>query len=460
MSLEIIILAAGQGTRMKSSLPKVLHPLAGRPLLQHVLDTALALKPVKIHVVIGHGGEQVKRVFASSDYTINWVEQSEQKGTGHAVQQVIPDLASGSDVLILYGDVPLTAIDTLSALLTKLNDQSIALLTFKASDPTGLGRIVRDEQMKVMAIVEHKDASAEQLLINEANSGILAVNAGQLSKWVKQLDDGNAQGEYYLTDIIAMAVAEDKTVNTLSAPYEYQVAGVNSRTQLAALERQYQRACAKALMEQGVHVIDPDRIDIRTDLKNIDIGTDTEIDINVILQGRITIGYGCKIGAHSILIDCELADQVEIAPYSHLQQAVVDKKASVGPYARLRPGARLGKESKVGNFVEVKKSTLGDFTKASHLSYVGDAIIGDNVNIGAGTITCNYDGVNKAQTIIHSDSFIGSNTALVAPVTVGKSATIGAGSTITKDVSDNALAVSRAKQSNIKGWQRPTKKES
>ena len=451
MSLDIVILAAGQGTRMRSALPKVLHPVAGKSMLGHVIDTARLLKPQGIHVVIGHGAELVRERLAADD--LNFVLQSEQLGTGHAVAQALPTL-SAERVLILYGDVPLIEVETLQRLLQQVSEQQLGLLTVNLNDPTGYGRIVRDEQGVVKAIVEHKDASTEQRLIREGNTGILAVPGKKLGDWLGRLSNSNAQGEYYLTDVIAMAVADGLVVATEQAADEMEVLGANDRIQLSQLERHYQYRAARRLMVQGVTLIDPARFDLRGEAT---VGRDVSIDINVILEGQVVIEDGVQIGPNCVIKNSILRKGAIVKANSHLEGAEVGEGADCGPFARLRPGSELGAKAHVGNFVELKNAKLGEGAKAGHLSYLGDAEIGARTNIGAGTITCNYDGANKFKTVLGEDVFIGSNSALVAPVTLGDRATTGAGSVITGDVPDNTLAVGRAKQRNIEGWKRPVK---
>lgn len=452
MSLDIVILAAGQGTRMRSALPKVLHPVAGKAMLGHVIDTARQLKPQKIHVVIGHGAELVRERLAADD--LNFVLQREQLGTGHAVAQALSAL-SAERVLILYGDVPLIEVETLQRLLLQVSDQQLGLLTVNLNDPTGYGRIVRDEQGVVKAIVEHKDASSEQRLISEGNTGILAVPGKNLGDWLGRLSNSNAQGEYYLTDVIAMAVTDGLVVATEQAADEMEVLGANDRIQLSQLERHYQYRAARRLMLQGVTLIDPGRFDLRGE---VTVGRDVSIDINVILEGQVVIEDGVQIGPNCVIKNSTLRKGVIVKANSHLEGADMGEGADCGPFARLRPGSVLGAKAHVGNFVELKNAKLGEGAKAGHLSYLGDAEIGARSNIGAGTITCNYDGANKFKTVLGEDVFIGSNSALVAPVTLGDRATTGAGSVITGDVPDNTLAVGRAKQRNIEGWKRPIKK--
>ena len=451
MSLDIVILAAGQGTRMRSALPKVLHPVAGKSMLGHVIDTARQLSPRKIHVVIGHGAELVRERLAADD--VDFVLQAEQLGTGHAVAQALPHIEADK-VLILYGDVPLTQVETLSRLLEQASDTQLGLLTVNLVDPTGYGRIIRDEAGIVQAIVEHKDASEAQRAIREGNTGILAVPGKRLGDWLGRLSNSNAQGEYYLTDVIAMAVADGLVVATETAQEEMEVLGANDRIQLAQLERYYQQRAARRLMTQGVTLLDPARFDLRGE---VTVGRDVQIDINVILEGKVVIEDGVQIGPNCVIKDSILRRGAIVKANSHLEGAELGEGADCGPFARLRPGAKLGAKAHVGNFVELKNAVLGEGAKAGHLSYLGDAEIGARTNIGAGTITCNYDGANKFKTVMGEDVFIGSNSSLVAPVTLGDGATTGAGSTVTQDVPAKALAVGRAKQRNIEGWKRPTK---
>src|SRR3990167_4522074 len=452
MSLDIVILAAGQGTRMRSALPKVLHPVAGKSMLGHESDTARQLQPHSIHVVIDHGAEVVRELLAAPD--LNFVLQAEQLGTGHAVAQALPAL-SGERVLILYGDVPLIAAETLQRLLGLVSDQQLGLLTVQLADPTGYGRIVRGADGQVEAIVGHQEANAEQRAICEGNTGILAVPGKRLADWLGRLSNSNAQGEYYLTDVIAMAVADGLVVATEQASDEMEVLGANDRIQLSQLERHYQYRAARRLMVQGVTLIDPARFDLRGE---VTVGRDVSIDINVILEGRVVIEDGVQIGPNCVIKNSTLRKGAIVKANSHLEGAEVGEDADCGPFARLRPGSVLGAKAHVGNFVELKNAKLGEGAKAGHLSYLGDAEIGARTNIGAGTITCNYDGANKFKTILGEDVFIGSNSALVAPVILGDGATTGAGSVITADVPANTLAVGRAKQRNIEGWKRPTKK--
>ena len=453
MPMEVIILAAGQGTRMKSRLPKVLHPLAGKPMVGHVLDTAARLQPTALHLVVGHGAEQLCAYLGGRQVSV--VEQAEQLGTGHAVDQAMPKVDADSTVLILYGDVPLIAESTLRQLLASAAQNRLALLTVELADPSGYGRILRDHNHRVTAIVEHKDASEAELGIREINTGILALPARWLKTWLPQLSSDNAQGEYYLTDIIAMAAAAGETIDAIQPSSEQEVQGVNNRLQLAELERWYQRRQAEHWMTEGVTLADPARIDFRGDIQ---IGRDVSLDINVILEGRVRIADDVVIGPNCVIKDSEIGAGCVIKAHSMLDGSRVAEGCEIGPFARLRPGTVLARQAKIGNFVETKKAQVGEGSKINHLSYVGDAILGREVNVGAGTITCNYDGVNKFQTEIGDRAFIGSNTSLVAPVRVGVEATTGAGSTITKPVDDGQLGVARGKQVNLKGWQRPVKK--
>ena len=451
MSLDVVILAAGQGTRMRSALPKVLHPVAGNSMLGHVIHSARQLSPDSIHVVIGHGGEQVRKQLASND--LNFVVQDKQLGTGHAVAQALPVL-NAETVLILYGDVPLIKVETLNRLLTLVNDQQLGLLTITLDNPTGYGRIVRDNQQRVCAIVEHKDATETQKAIKEGNTGILAVPGRRLADWLGRLSNNNAQGEYYLTDVIAMAVGDGLVVATAQPEDAMEVQGANDRKQLAELERHYQQGEARRLMALGVTLRDPARFDVRGD---VTVGQDVVIDVNVILEGRVIIEDDVSIGPNCVIKDSTLRRGAVIKANSHIDGAVVGEGADAGPFARLRPGSVLDARAHVGNFVELKNAHLGEGAKAGHLTYLGDAVIGARTNIGAGTITCNYDGANKHQTVMGEDVFIGSNNSLVAPVTIATGASTAAGSTINQDVPAEQLAVARARQRNIEGWKRPVK---
>ena len=437
---------------MRSGLPKVLHPLAGKPMLQHTIDTARELLPARLSVVYGHGGEQVPHLIAEP--AINWVLQAEQLGTGHAVMQALPGVADDDIVLVLYGDVPLLSAETL-ALLTEYADRDLCLLTVHLDDPSGYGRIVRNEHGQVTAIVEHKDADDNQRRISEVNTGILAVNGGKLKAWLGDLNNNNAQGEYYLTDIIAMAVNDGIAVRVSHPAEPFEVLGVNSRQQLAQLERIYQARQAEQLMQQGVTLADPTRLDVRGKLTS---GQDVMLDINVIIEGQVTLGNNVSVGANCVLKDCDLADGVQVLPMSVIENARIGEGSRIGPFARLRPGTELAGQTHIGNFVELKNSRVGTGSKINHLSYVGDTTIGERSNVGAGVITCNYDGANKHHTEIGDDAFIGSDSQLVAPVKIGDGATIGAGTTLTGDAPENALTLSRSKQKTVTGWKRPVKK--
>ncbi|OZB06690.1 MAG: UDP-N-acetylglucosamine diphosphorylase/glucosamine-1-phosphate N-acetyltransferase [Idiomarina sp. 34-48-12] len=453
MSLSVVVLAAGKGTRMRSALPKVLHPVAHKPMVQHVIDTARSLEPEQVHVIYGHGGNVLKEKLAGQ--TLNFVEQAQQLGTGHAVQQVVPHIQDNQTVLILYGDVPLTRTETLQGLLAAAATTDLALLTVTLPDPTGYGRIVRDDNNAVVGIVEQKDANAEQLKITEVNTGMMAVNGAALKRWLGNLSNNNAQGEYYLTDIVAMAADEGVTIATAQPQAISEVEGANNRVQLAGLERAYQARQAEQLMLDGATLMDPARVDVRGE---VIIANDVVVDVNVIFEGRVELGEGVVIESNCVLRNCKIGAGSRVKANSVIEDAVLAENCGVGPYARLRPGADLAEGVQVGNFVEIKKTRMGKGSKASHLTYLGDAQIGAGVNIGAGTITCNYDGINKFVTEIDDGAFIGSNSSLVAPVRVGKNATVGAGSTVTKSVEDEELAVARGKQRNISGWQRPVKK--
>jgi len=453
MKLSIIILAAGLGKRMHSDLPKVLHPLANKPLIQHVVDTALALKPDNISIVYGHGGEQVRQTLTNTN--IRWIEQAQQLGTGHAVAQAMPQIADDTMVLVLYGDVPLISLETLQTLCSQItHKKNLGLLTTELDNPSGYGRIIRNAEGQVECIVEEKEADVQIKKIKEVNTGILIAPASDLRLWLRQLNNNNAQGEYYLTDIFALAVQEQVPIHTTTSHNIYEVMGVNDRLQLATLERYYQTQQINHLMLAGVTVHDPARLDIRG---TVQAGRDISIDINVILEGEITLGDRVKIGPHTVIRNAKIGNDVEILSHCVIEDVVIGTGCRVGPFARLRPDTVLAEQVHIGNFVEIKKSTVATGSKINHLSYVGDSEVGSKVNIGAGTITCNYDGANKHKTIIGDDAFIGSDTQLVAPVTVGAGATIGAGSTITKDTPPNALTLSRTSQQTIPGWQRPTK---
>ena len=451
--LNIVILAAGKGTRMSSEKPKVLHALAGKPLLQHVLDSAAMLKPQQVCVVYGYGGEAVPT--AMQQYPdVTFVEQNPQLGTGHAVQQAMPHLADASNTLVLYGDVPLIQHSTLHQM--QQAGSGLVLLTINLKNPGGYGRIVRDAQGRVLSIIEEKDATPEQRKIEEVNTGILLAPTKMLREWLAKLHNNNTQGEYYLTDIVSMAVQQGVAVHTVQPAHEWEIHGINSKSQLAKLERTWQLVEAEHLLEQGVTLADPARIDIRGKLS---CGRDVEIDVGCIFEGEVSLGDKVRVGAYSVIRNSRIAADTNIAPYSHIDSSEVGANCKIGPYARLRPGTKLGDEVHIGNFVEVKNSEIAANSKANHLSYIGDSTIGSRVNIGAGTITCNYDGANKYRTIIEDDVFIGSDTQLVAPVTVGKGATIGAGSTITRNAPEGELTLSRNKQVTVAGWKRPSKKK-
>ncbi len=449
--MNVVILAAGMGKRMQSDLPKVLHPLAGKPLLSHVISTAKALNPSRICVVYGHGGDLVPSQLAAED--VRFVLQSPQLGTGHAVMQASDALDDAAPTLVLYGDVPLTTATTLQTLVDKAGKERLAVLTVDLEDPTGYGRIVR-ENNRIVRIVEQKDASDSERAIREVNTGILVAPTRALKSWLSKLSNNNAQQEYYLTDIIAMAVKEGTPVESAQPAQVWETLGVNSKVQLAELERIYQRAIANALLEQGVTLADPNRIDVRGELH---CGRDVSIDVGCVFEGEVVLGDGVVIGANCVIRDAKIHSGAMIKPFSHIDGTRIGSDAQIGPYARLRPGTVLGDDVHVGNFVEIKNSQFDAHSKANHLAYVGDATVGARVNIGAGTITCNYDGANKHRTVIEDDAFIGSDTQLVAPVTVGKGATIGAGTTLTKDAPPDSLTVSRAKQTSIASWQRPVK---
>ncbi|TMO56855.1 bifunctional N-acetylglucosamine-1-phosphate uridyltransferase/glucosamine-1-phosphate acetyltransferase [Pseudoalteromonas aurantia] len=452
MSLNTVILAAGKGTRMRSNLPKVLHPIAGKPMVQHVIDNAVALGARATNLVFGHGGEQLKKALANND--VNWVLQEEQLGTGHAVAVTTSHIKDDDTVLILYGDVPLTKRSTLERLLSVTPAQGLAVLTVDLVNPHGYGRMLR-ENGQLVGIVEQKDASADQLRITEINTGIMAANGKLLKRWLVNLSNDNAQGEYYLTDIVAMAHKDGVEITSAQPDDPMEVEGANNRVQLAALERAFQAWQAETLMLNGATLADPSRVDVRG---SVTTGQDVHIDINVIFEGNVTLGNNVVIGPNCVLKDCTIDDGVVVKANTMIEQAQVASGCTLGPFARLRPGAVMEEDSHVGNFVEMKKTRLGKGSKANHLTYLGDTEVGEKVNIGAGTITCNYDGVNKSQTVIGDNAFIGSNSSLVAPVTIGKGATVGAGSVITARVDNEQLAVARSKQRNLSGWQRPVKK--
>lgn len=451
--MNVVILAAGMGKRMQSNLPKVLHAIAGKPMLKHVIDTArgLSSEAAKICVIIGHGGDQVQAAIAAEDIT--FAKQEPQLGTGHAVAQAIPHLDDAMPTLILYGDVPLTRAASLQALVNAAGQDKLAILTAVVDEPFGLGRIVREDG-QIRRIVEQKDASEAERAIKEINTGIMVAPTKALKQWLQNLSNNNAQGEYYLTDIVAAAVAQGVPVTSAQPQAVWETLGVNSKTQLAELERLHQTNLARELMEQGVTLMDPSRIDVRGQLQ---CGRDVSIDVGCVFEGNVVLEDGAKIGPHCVIKNARIGAASDIKAFCHIEDAVVGAKGQVGPYARLRPGAELAEDVHIGNFVEVKNSQIAAHSKANHLAYIGDATVGSRVNIGAGTITCNYDGVNKFRTIIEDDAFIGSDTQLIAPVRVGKGATLGAGTTLSKDAPEGKLTVSRAKQLTIDGWQRPVK---
>jgi bifunctional UDP-N-acetylglucosamine pyrophosphorylase/glucosamine-1-phosphate N-acetyltransferase len=454
--MNVVILAAGMGKRMQSNLPKVLHPIAGKAMLKHVIDTARSLSAdgvaaAKICVIYGHGGEQVREAVAADD--IAFAKQEPQLGTGHAVAQAIPHLDDAVPTLILYGDVPLTRASSLQRLVQAAANNQLAILTAHMADPTGLGRIIREDG-KICRIVEQKDANEAERAVTEINTGIMVAPTASLKKWLSGLSNNNAQGEYYLTDIVAAAVADGVEVTSAQPDAIWETLGVNSKVQLAELERLHQKNIALSLLEQGVTLLDPARIDVRGQLQ---CGRDVSIDVGCVFEGNVVIEDGAKIGAHCVIKNARIGAGSDIKPFCHIEDAVVGAKGQIGPYARLRPGAELAEDVHIGNFVEVKNSQIAAHSKANHLAYIGDATVGSRVNIGAGTITCNYDGVNKFRTIIEDDAFIGSDSQLIAPVRVGKGATLGAGTTLSKDAPEGKLTVSRAKQLTIDGWQRPVK---
>lgn len=452
MNLAVVILAAGKGTRMKSDLPKVLHPIAGRPMVQHVVDAAGALDPDNTVLIYGHGGDAVRQAVTGS--RLHWAEQAEQLGTGHAVAQALPHLEEDV-VLVLYGDVPLIQPQTLRDFVARVDDQSLALMTLTLDDPSGYGRVIRDGDGKVRRVVEQKDASDDEKAVREINTGILACTRRFLNDSLPRLSNSNAQGEYYLTDLIAMAVDAGMEVVTEQPGHAWEVDGVNDRVQLARLERVYQRVRAESLMRAGVTLLDPARLDIRG---NLQCGQDVTLDINTVLVGDVVIGDRVTVGPNCLIRNARIGSGTHIEANSVVDGAVVGEECQVGPFARLRPGTELAARAKVGNFVETKKAYVGEGSKVNHLTYIGDSRIGKGVNVGAGTITCNYDGVNKFQTVMKDGAFIGSNSSLVAPVTIGENATVGAGSVVTKDVPDQGLAVARGQQRNIQNWSRPEKK--
>jgi bifunctional UDP-N-acetylglucosamine pyrophosphorylase/glucosamine-1-phosphate N-acetyltransferase len=453
MPLSVVVLAAGQGTRMKSELPKVLHEIGGSPLLMHVIKAAKALDATDITVVFGHGGDLVKSTI--SDQDITWVEQKEQLGTGHAVEQAMPKVPDDHMALLLYGDVPLIAVDTLKGLVAAAERNALALLTAELENPTGYGRIVRNNAGDVQCIVEQKDASNEQLAIHEVNTGMLAVRSNELRQWINRLENDNAQGEFYLTDVVALAVGDGVKINTTQPQNTMEIEGVNNKKQLAELERTYQLRQANAFMEGGLTLRDPNRFDVRGSLR---FGKDVTIDVNAIFEGNVELGDRVKIGPNVILKDVSVGSDTIIYANCVIEKSTIGVSCEIGPFARLRPETVFADHVKAGNFVEIKKSTIASGSKVNHLSYIGDTTMGSGVNVGAGTITCNYDGANKHQTVIGDNVFIGSNTQLVAPVDVGDGATIGAGSTITHSAPSNALTLSRSKQMTKEGWKRPVKK--
>ena len=449
--MNIVILAAGQGKRMHSNLPKVLHPLAGKALVSHVIDCARRLSPQTLCLVYGHGGDAVRSTLDAPD--LAWALQEPQLGTGHAVQQALPHLKGDGTTLILYGDVPLIRTETLKTLVQAAHG-ALAILTVELADPTGYGRIVRNEAGQVVRIVEQKDASAEERNIREINTGIMAMPTARLGEWLSRLSNNNAQKEYYLTDIVSMAVAEGLPIHTTHPKKEWEVVGVNNKVQLAELERVAQRDCAEQLMEQGVRLADPARLDVRGELT---CGRDVFIDVNCVFEGKVELEEAVEVGPNCVIKNARIGAGTRLAAFTHIEDAIVGPDGQIGPFARLRPGTELGADVHIGNFVEIKKTKIAAHSKANHLAYLGDAIIGSRVNVGAGTITCNYDGANKFQTIIEDDAFIGSDTQLVAPVTVGRGATLGAGTTLTKDAPPDTLTLSRAKQVSVTGWKRPVK---
>ena len=452
--VNFVILAAGKGTRMRSAIPKVLHKVSGRSMLGHVVAAVESLGKAKKIIVTGHGAEQVEQQFKSP--TTIFTQQKEQLGTGHAVQMAIPALCSDAVVIVLYGDVPLIRPSTIEKILDVVTETTMGLLTINLENPQGYGRIVRNGQQEITEIIEQKDASVEQLKITEVNTGVLALRSTQLREWLPKITNNNAQGEYYLTDLVAIARAEGVEVISVNPESATEVEGVNNRIQLSQLERAHQRQLAEVLMESGTSLADPARFDQRGELN---AGTDNFIDINCVFEGSVSIGNNVSIGANCHIINSTIGDDVAILPNTIIESSVVGDRAVVGPFARLRPGTELGSDTKVGNFVETKKAVVGKGSKINHLSYVGDAQLGENVNIGAGTITCNYDGVSKHKTDLGDGVFVGSNSTLVAPIKVDKGGFVAAGSTVTSEVPSDSLAVGRAKQRNIKGWKRPTKKE-
>jgi len=452
MPLSVVILAAGQGTRMKSSRPKVIHELAGKPILSHVVDSSRQLQPAQIIVVIGHGAQQVHATMADSD--LSFVEQTEQLGTGHALRQCLDTITPGNDVLVLVGDCPLIRAETLTSLLSQQGDSAVCVLSFIPENPFGYGRIVRAADGNVCAIVEQKDANAEQAEIRECNSGILWISSSHLRELVTGIDNDNAQGEYYLTDVIALAAGAGERASAIACEDANEVNGINNQQQLALVESLYRERCAAELMAQGVKLFDPARIDVRGDIR---VGSDVQIDVNCIFEGSVSLGDNVRVGANCVIRNTKIGAGSEIKPMTSIDDAVIGRNVSIGPFARIRPGTECADDVRIGNFVETKKAQIGRGSKVSHLSYIGDTEMGSEVNIGAGTITCNYDGANKFKTIIEDGVFVGSDTQLIAPVRIARNATIGAGSTITRDVPADELSVSRAKQVTISGWSRPQK---
>ncbi len=450
--MNVVILAAGMGKRMRSDLPKVLHPLAGRPLLAHVVGTARSLAPGRIVIVYGHGGETVPRTIGGDD--LRWALQEPQLGTGHAVMQALPHLDPAAPTLVLYGDVPLITSETLARLLAVAGVDRLGLLTVELADPSGYGRIVRDGT-RIVRVVEHKDADDATRAIREVNTGILVAPTAALARWLGALSNDNAQKEYYLTDVVAAAVHDGVEVASAQPADACETLGVNSKAQLAALERIFQGRLAGQLMDQGVQLADPSRLDVRGELS---CGRDVTIDVNCVFEGRVEIGDGASIGANCVIRDTRIGAGAQVLPFTLIEQSSIGARARIGPYARLRPGTELGEETHVGNFVEMKNTQMAAKSKANHLSYLGDTVVGERVNIGAGTITCNYDGANKYRTVIEDDAFIGSDTQLVAPVRVGRGATLGAGTTLTRDAPEHKLTMSRTQQTTVESWERPAKK--
>jgi len=453
MPLSVVILAAGQGKRMQSDLPKVMQPLAGRPLLAHVIACARELGPDGIHVVYGHGGERVREAFAGAP--VQWVLQEEQHGTGHALMQAAPGIPDDHTVLVLYGDVPLNRPETLRSLLAAAGERQLAVLSVRLADPTGYGRVLRDNAGNVYRIVEQKDATRKELAVDEVNTGLMAAPASALKGWLGRLSNDNAQGEYYLTDVVALAVRDGFAVEAVIAPTVAEVLGVNDKLQLAQLETEHRRLVAEAMMRAGVTLVDPARIDVRG---RIEHGRDVFIDANVLFEGEVKLGDRVRIGPNVVVRNCEIGADTVIHPNCVLEQSVIGKDCSIGPFARMRPNNRLADGVHIGNWVELKNSQVGEGSKANHLTYLGDTTVGSKVNVGAGTVTCNYDGANKHRTLIGDGAFIGSGAMLVAPVTIGERATIGAGSTITKDAAAGKLTIARSRQLTVEGWQRPVKK--